>query len=47
MFCFVLVVNGEEFFEFNRNEFGVVFVSKNYMGGFDGFEDFLDGKIFL
>lgn len=47
MFRFVLVVNGEEFFEFNRNKFGVVLVSKNYTGGFDSFDDFLDGKIFF
>lgn len=31
----------------NRNELGIVLIMKNYIGGFEVIEDYLDGKIFL
>lgn len=47
MFCLVVIVVVEEYFEFNKEELGVVFFIKNYMCGFEGIEDCVDGKIFL
>ncbi len=42
----VKTADGEEFFELNKSEPGVVLISKNHTGGLDGSEDHSDGKIF-
>ena len=46
MLRFVTTANGEEYYELNKDQPGVVLTSKNHTGGLDGLEDHPDGKIF-
>ena len=38
--------DGEEYFELNKSEPGVVLCSRNHTGGLDGSKDHSDGKLF-
>lgn len=46
MLRLVTTANGQEYFELNKDQPGVVLTSKNHTGGLDGSEDHSDGKIF-
>ena len=46
MLRLVKSTDGQEYFELNRCEPGIVLMSKNHTGGLDGSEDHSDGKIF-
>ena len=46
MLHLVTTPDGEEYFELNRNEPGVILSTKNHTGGLEGSEDHSDGKIF-
>ena len=46
MLRLAVTASGEEYFELNKEEPGVVFSTKNHSGGLDGSEDNADGKIF-
>lgn len=46
MLRLVTTAYGQEYFELNRSEPGVVLTTKNHTGGLDGSEDHSDGKIF-
>ena len=46
MLRLVTTANGQEYFELNKDQPGVVLTSKNHTGGLDGSEAHSDGKIF-